>query len=83
MGRQEIEQPQEAKKGQGEANPQAASTGGHVHQTQGMTTGSTARLVMINQAGQETNKRSQCWKWTREQFGYGWHNPEEKPLPRL
>lgn len=42
---------------------------------------SNSRLVMINEKGQPTEKPRECWRWTRMEYGYGWHDPVEVPLP--
>jgi len=43
---------------------------------------SNSMLVMINDKGQPTEKPKECWRWTRMERGYGWHDPVEVPLPK-
>lgn len=33
-----------------------------------------APIVMIDRAGYPTKKPALCWKWTRQQYGFGWHD---------
>lgn len=36
-------------------------------------------IVMIDAAGYPTKHPKHCWKWSRLQFGFGWH---EGPPPQ-
>ncbi len=38
------------------------------------TTLELAPIIMIDRAGYPTKKPKLCWKWSRLQLGFGWHD---------
>lgn len=35
-----------------------------------------APIIMMDSDGRPTNKPKNCWKWSRLQLGFGWHEGE-------
>lgn len=50
---------------------------------QASPTWAVARIVMVNDKGQPTRKKEDCYMWTREQYGFGWRYTREEPVPEF
>lgn len=42
-----------------------------------------APVIMVNDKGQPCRKKEDCFMWTREQIGFGWHYSQEEPVPEF
>lgn len=42
-----------------------------------------ARIVMVDRAGRPTKKKENCYMWTRERLGFGWHYQDKEPAPEF